>query len=153
MMVTIHATNFHVHKKLWTFNPNTYWLYTVKTTDWLFNYRVVTLVAGLILISEANCIKQAGKVVSLLIPPLFLILEWGNIKETGSLIQLASSTKVCNQGNHSAGQANNDLSMLRPFGLMIASIKQLGAGQCQAQGWSLFYIALWQSFLAKKTKL
>ena len=44
-------------------------MHTVKKMD-CFNHRVVILVAWLILVSEANIIKQAWEVVSLLFPPL-----------------------------------------------------------------------------------
>jgi len=57
-------------------------------------HRAVTLVAWLILVSET---KTTREVVSLLFPTLFLIPEegklGGNNKETGCLIQLATSTK------------------------------------------------------------
>ena len=70
---------------------------TISSNYWKHTYFCnITCTKWLMLVSEANCIKQPQRWFL----PLFLISEWGNNK--GNTVNLYYHSKPCNHGNHSA---------------------------------------------------
>ena len=120
---------------------------------WVY-HRVVTLVAWLILVSEASCIKPPERWFSCCFLLFSFIPEWGKRrKQQGSwlsyIISLYYQSKPFNQGNDSAVKTTKLLLQwnLADFPAKFRFREQLGETNCNAEeqfvtfsrsGWLLF---------------